>query len=218
MKSNNSSVQVGNSQLFLSLFLLLLAFFIFINSISTYKEKKTTQVVESIRANFPAVVSPEQLFQLRPLKNSVVSRTVFNDLDELFQHLFRDKRLKISHDSDTAQIDIPIELIFEEGRAVQLNKLEELLERLSVIIIRAENEYPLDTEIVFGYEGSLKEKFEDQLTRERCSVIMSILLEKAVPKGSVAVGLETGNPDFLIFKFRSALNDELLGKDGQRDG
>ena len=47
---------------------------------------------------------------------------------------------------------------------------------------------------------------------------MSILLEKAVPKGSVAVGLETGNPDFLIFKFRSALNDELLVKDGQRDG
>ena len=89
---------------------------------------------------------------------------------------------------------------------------------MSVIIIRAENEYPLDTEIVFGYEGSLKEKFEDQLTRERCSVIMSILLEKAVPKGSVAVGLETGNPDFLIFKFRSLINDELTGKSGQRDG
>ena len=85
MKSNNNSVQVGNSQLFLSLFLLLLAFFIFINSISTYKEKKTTQVVESIRANFPAVVSPEELFQLRSLKNSAVSRTVFNELDELFQ-------------------------------------------------------------------------------------------------------------------------------------
>ena len=85
---------------------------------------------------------------------------------------------------------------------------------MSVIIIRAENEYPLDTEIVFGYEGILKEKFEAQLTRERCSVIMSILLEKAVPKGSVAVGLETGNPDFLIFKFRSPLNDELPRKDG----
>ena len=159
-------------------------------------------------------MSPEELFQLRSLKNSAVSRTVFNELDELFQHLFRNKRLKISYDSDTAQIDIPIELIFEKGRAVPLNKLEELLERLSVIIIRAENEYPLDTEIVFGYEGSLKEKFENQLTRERCSVIMSILLEKAVPKGSVAVGLETGNPDFLIFKFRSPLNDELPRKDG----
>ena len=165
MKSNNSSVQVGNSQLFLSLFLLLLAFFIFINSISTYKEKKTTQVVESIKANFPAVVSPEQLFQLRSLKNSAVSRTIFNDLDELFQYLFRDKRLKISYDSDTAQIEIPIELIFEKGRAVQLNKLEELLERLSVIIIRAENEYPLDTEIVFGYEGILKESSKISLLK-----------------------------------------------------
>ena len=47
---------------------------------------------------------------------------------------------------------------------------------------------------------------------------MSILLEKAVPKGSVAVGLETGNSDFLIFKFRSLINDELPGKSGQRDG
>ena len=218
MKSNNSSVQVGTSQLFLSLFLLLLAFFIFINSISTYKEKKTTQVVESIRANFPAFVSPEKFFQFKSQKNSAVSPTIFNELDELFQHLFREKRLKISYDSNIAQIDIPINSIFEKGRAVQLNKLERLLERLSAIIIRAESEYPLGTEIVFGYGGTLEEKFEDQLTQERCSVIMSILLEKAVPKGSVAVGLETGSPNFLRFKFRSLINDELPSNSGHQDG
>jgi|TARA_B100000676_G_scaffold221054_1_gene218121 hypothetical protein len=208
MKSNNSSVQVGTSQLFLSLFLLLLAFFIFINSVSTYKEKKTTDVVESIRASFPAVVSSKQLFQLRSLKKSVVSPTVFNELDELFQHLFRDRKLKISFDNKIAQIDIPVNLIFEKATAVRLDKLETLLVRLAAIIVRAENEYPLGTEIVFGYEGTLEEKFENQLTQERCSVIMSILLEKTVPKGSVAVGLETGNPDFLRFKFRSLINDD----------
>ena len=205
MKSNNSSVQVGTSQLFLSLFLLLLAFFIFINSVSTYKEKKTTDVVESIRASFPAVVSSKQLFQLRSLKKSVVSPTVFNELDELFQHLFRDRKLKISFENKIAQIDIPVNLIFEKATAVRLDKLETLLVRLAAIIVRAENEYPLGTEIVFGYEGTLEEKFENQLTQERCSVIMSILLEKTVPKGSVAVGLETGNPDFLRFKFRSLI-------------
>ena len=208
MKSNNSSVQVGTSQLFLSLFLLLLAFFIFINSVSTYKEKKTTDVVESIRASFPAVVSSKQFFQLRSLKKSVVSPTVFNELDELFQHLFRDRNLKISFDNKIAQIDIPVNLIFEKATAVRLDKLETLLVRLAAIIVRAENEYPLGTEIVFGYEGTLEEKFENQLTQERCSVIMSILLEKTVPKGSVAVGLETGNPDFLRFKFRSLINDD----------
>ena len=208
MKSNNSSVQVGTSQLFLSLFLLLLAFFIFINSVSTYKEKKTTDVVESIRASFPAVVSSKQLFQLRSLKKSVVSPTVFNELDELFQHLFRDRKLKISFDNKIAQIDIPVNLIFEKATAVRLDKLETLLVRLAAIIVRAENEYPLGTEIVFGYEGTLEEKFENQLTQKRCSVIMSILLEKTVPKGSVAVGLETGNPDFLRFKFRSLINDD----------
>ncbi len=208
MKSNNSSVQVGTSQLFLSLFLLLLAFFIFINSVSTYKEKKTTEVVESIRTSFPAVVSSKQLFQLRSLKKSVVSPTVFNELDELFQHLFRDRKLKTSFDNKIAQIDIPVDLIFEKASAVRLDKLETLLVRLAAIIVRAENEYPLGTEIVFGYEGTLEEKFENQLTQERCSVIMSILLEKTVPKGSVAVGLETGNPDFLRFKFRSLINDD----------
>lgn len=208
MKSNNSSFQVGTSQLFLSLFLLLLAFFIFINSVSTYKEKKTTDVVESIRASFPAVVSSKQLFQLRSLKKSVVSPTVFNELDELFQHLFRDRKLKISFENKIAQIDIPVNLIFEKATAVRLDKLETLLVRLAAIIVRAENEYPLGTEIVFGYEGTLEEKFENQLTQERCSVIMSILLEKTVPKGSVAVGLETGNPDFLRFKFRSLINDD----------
>ena len=140
MKSNNNSVQVGTSQLFLSLFLLLLAFFIFINSISTYKEKKTTQVVESIRANFPAVVSPEELFQLRSLKNSAVSRTVFDKLDELFQHLFRNKRLKISYDSDTAQIDIPIELIFEKGtssrsRAMSISSVVKVSKAVLIVFV-----------------------------------------------------------------------------------
>ena len=72
--------------------------------------------------------------------------------------------------------------------------------------------------MVFGYGGTLEEKFEDQLTQERCSVIISILLKKAVPKGSVAVGLETGNPDFLRFKFRSLIKDELFGNSGHHDG
>ena len=164
--------------------------------------------MESIRASFPAVVSSKQFFQLRSLKKSVVSPTVFNELDELFQHLFRDRKLKISFDNKIAQIDIPVNLIFEKATAVRLDKLETLLVRLAAIIVRAENEYPLGTEIVFGYEGTLEEKFENQLTQERCSVIMSILLEKTVPKGSVAVGLETGNPDFLRFKFRSLINDD----------
>ena len=53
------------------------------NSISTYKERKTTQVLESIRANFPAAVYPENFFQLRSVKNSAVSPTIFNELDEL---------------------------------------------------------------------------------------------------------------------------------------
>ena len=39
-----------------------------------------------------------------------------------------------------------------------------------------------------------------------------------MPKGSVAVGLETGNPDFLRFKFRSLIKNELPGDSGQRDG
>ena len=39
-----------------------------------------------------------------------------------------------------------------------------------------------------------------------------------MPKGSVAVGLETGNSDFLRFKFRSLIKNELRGDSGQRDG
>ncbi len=77
-KTNDSLIQIGTSQLFLSLFLLLLAFFIFINSISSYQERKTSEVVGSVRASFPAVISSEELFQLRKYKNPVVSPTIFN--------------------------------------------------------------------------------------------------------------------------------------------
>ena len=46
---NSSSL----SQLFLSLFLLLLAFFVFLNSISSYEKKKSYDVAKSVRAHFP---------------------------------------------------------------------------------------------------------------------------------------------------------------------
>ena len=211
-KSNGSSIQIGTSQLFLSLFLLLLAFFIFINSISTYQERKTSEVVESVRASFPAIISSEELFQLRKYKNSVVSHTVFNELDEAFLFLFRDRRLKASSDKTSSQIDVPVELFFKQGTATPKSKLESFLKRLAKIIMRAENSSPLNTEIVFGYKSNLDRKFKDNITTKRSSVIMSTLIEEKVANGSVAVGLENGHAGFLRFKFRSRIGNRYLDR------
>ena len=211
-KTNDSSIQTGTSQLFLSLFLLLLAFFIFINSISSYQERKTSEVVGSVRASFPAIISSKELFQLRKYKNSDVSPTVFNELDDAFLFLFQDRRLKVSSDKITSQIDVPVELLFKQGTALPKNNLEKFLKRLAKIIIRAESISPLNTEIVFGYKSNLNRKFKDNITTKRSSVIMSALIEEKVGNGSVAVGLENGHVGFLRFKFRSRTGNGSLDR------
>ena len=211
-KTNDSLIQIGTSQLFLSLFLLLLAFFIFINSISSYQERKTSEVVGSVRASFPAVISSEDLFQLRKYKNPVVSPTIFNELDEAFLFLFQDRRLKVSADKMSSQIDVPVELLFKQGTALPKSKLEEFLKRLAKIIMRAESISPLNTEIVFGYKSNLNRKFKDNITTKRSSVIMSALIKEKVGNGAVAVGLENGHAGFLRFKFRSRTGNGSLDR------
>ena len=143
------------------------------------------------------------MFQLRKYKNSDFSPTVFNELDDAFLFLFQDRRLKVSSDKITSQIDVPVELLFKQGTELPKNKLEKFLKRLAKIIIRAESISPLNTEIIFGYKSNLNRKFKDNITTKRSSVIMSALIEEKVGNGSVAVGLENGHVGCLRFKFRS---------------
>ena len=49
-KKEHNSASI--SQVFLSLFLLLLAFFVFLNSISSFEKNKSYDVAKSVRANF----------------------------------------------------------------------------------------------------------------------------------------------------------------------
>ena len=49
-KKDHNSAAI--SQVFLSLFLLLLAFFVFLNSISSFEKNKSHDVAKSVRSNF----------------------------------------------------------------------------------------------------------------------------------------------------------------------
>lgn len=206
LRKINKQSQIGASQLFLSLFLLLLAFFIFLNSISSYQKGKTFRVVESVRASFPSIIEDAKETRLKNTQAPPMSLIIFRQLDEAFFFLFPDMNLKYAPEAGGVTIDIPLSKLFENKKDLAKIDLNLLLGRLSQILIQAEEKNPLRTEILFGYKNSIENQFQDEVTLNRAALIMQEMLAHGIPRGFTAVGLEEGHVDFLRFKFRTRTN------------
>ena len=199
----NKQSEIGASQLFLSLFLLLLAFFIFLNSISSYQKGKTFRVVESVRASFPSIVEDAKRTRLKNPQVAPIPVTIFRQLDEAFLFLFPNLNLEHIAQTGEAKVDIPLSKLFENNKDIARVELNLLLGRLSQLLIQAEKKNPLSTEILFGYKKSIENQFLDKVTLDRAARIMQEMVANDIPRGFTAVGLEPGHANFLRFKFRS---------------
>ena len=78
------------SQVFLSLFLLLLAFFVFLNSISSFEKNKSYDVAKSVRANFANFAGKgDNVDLIGMVKNDKINVNTVKILESIIQPLLR---------------------------------------------------------------------------------------------------------------------------------
>ncbi len=191
--------------LFLSLFLLVLAFFILLVTISTLEEVKTKSVMDSLTSTFTSIVPPStDPTRFKSKEGDLVAGQQYQEtVTDIFAAALQVAKVKVVHPGRLMQVQIPANTLFVEGEArIQANQFE-LLDR---IVAAASGRPPglrFDLEFVIGTrvrdDGGLPQS--QTLELARAGAFAREMSQRGLPPDSIAIGIEPGDPNDVTMWF-----------------
>jgi len=178
--------QLGSLPLFLSLFLLLLAFFIFLNSISTRVTGKSDTVLDSVRASFASVLKDGTgtgVFEGEPGQDGDAG--LKDEVLDAFSPLLSVTWLTEERQGNPIYIDFETDTLFE-GRAIDPNlDFRKFAERIAPILAREAGRNGAEVRFWFSYPASDARRDLSQL---RAARLAEILIAMGAPRSGVSIG------------------------------
>lgn len=196
--------RLGSLPLFLSLFLLLLAFFIFLNSISSFETGKSDRVLESIRSTFPGYgPGGEGTGLLDGDEAGLVEQSLAVRLDEAFAFAFPRLQPQIVNEADRIYVDVPLDRLFVDGGAEPRTTLDVLTRRVSAVLADPSSSQVLETQVLFGYSGGAGRLAANSVALNRADTVIQKMLAAGSPPRLTSVGFEPGHPGEIRFRIRA---------------
>ncbi len=221
-KEDSHEYSTGNSgQLMsLSLFIMLLAFFIVLNSISSYEENKQTAAMKSVDAAFSkdALDLDESPSMTEAIEKSVHEGHVFDRLDALFDSQISTYDVKANKATGTMVIKLPLE---DFARAMSVVNQKDLTKMPSTrVAVRGKFFLPTLVSLLQTERDGVPTRMEIAMhvpknpaylqnqEPEKISNIMSRIAgfsqeleEVGFPQKLVNIGIKKANPKFVTLTF-----------------
>jgi len=198
-ESNNGSL------IFLSLFLLLLAFFILLNALATIEETKSRQVLTSVAATFRSVVDADTSAQvlLSELGPASEPDEILEAMEQLWVTAVSVTKVETLSAGQLMQITMPVNELFLGGKAVLRSDRKQLLERAARVLSVQAKSVVAELELVLGTPPIDPANLEEDpsLAIQRAVVLAGALLEVGAAKDKVSTGVRVGDPKVLRLRF-----------------
>lgn len=191
--------------LFLSLFLLVLAFFILLVTISTLEEVKTKSVMDSLTSTFTSIVPPStDPTRFKSKEGDLIAGQQYQEtVTDIFAAALQVAQVKVVHPGRLMQVQIPASTLFAEDAARVLPSQFELLDR---IVAAASGRPPglrFDLEFIIGSrvraDGGLPQS--QTLELARAGAFAREMAQRGLPPDSIAIGIEPGDPNDVTMWF-----------------
>jgi len=191
--------------LFLALYLLVLAFFIVLVSISSPEEVKSRAVMNSLTSTFASLLPPTtDLTTLASREGEVLAAQAFQEqVQGVFATEIRVVRVEMVQPGRLMRVVMPTESLFMPGttdiREAQFPLLDRIVASLSVTTPGLR--YDLEFIIGSRYESGTNLPTGETLETARAGAFARAMLQRGAPPGSVAVGLRPGDPAEIVMRF-----------------
>jgi flagellar motor protein MotB len=185
-----------NVGLFLAFYLLLLAFFIVLYSISQPEEVRTDAAINSLTATFQAErLSSDEAPQYTSSSGPFDPVENFhNQVRGLFARDLRVARFEILQFGNTLRVSVPSEALFVPGRAQLREQRTALMEALADALSRESSEGLFEVELIVGAGAKLPTAgAAPSLTMRRAAALARDLRARGVPARALSAGLRAGN-------------------------
>ena len=168
---------------FLSLYLLILAFFILLVTISTVDKNKVDAVADSIKSN--------QEIEKRE-SGPVLAGQVFQDkTTELFATALGVQKIEIMQLGKIMRIQMTADALFESERAITKKSQQPLIDRVIAALSSRPPGYQFDMEFVIGSPYAAGQNLPTQQTLEmrRAGAFIREMLNRGAPPDAVSIGM-----------------------------
>ena len=218
---HNARNDSGNI-IFLSLFLLLLAFFILLNALATIEETKSRKVLSSVAATFRSLVDADTTAQIliSDLGPAPEVYEVMDALEQLWVTAVPVTRVDRLTRGQVMQMTLPVNELFLGGEPVLRGDRDALFDRTSLLLRLKTAASHVEMQIVFGVrEGEdARSASGGRLALERAGTIASLLSRFGAPDDRLSVGLRDGDPKEMRIRFEVRDADRAQVTFGQGTG
>ena len=180
----------GSVALFLALYLLVLAFFILLVSISTVEEVKKQAAMESLSKTFNTLA-------VRETKSQIIAGQKFQEqITNIFLSAIQVLSIDVVEPGRLMRVQIDSDILFESGEVKIRESIHTLLDRIVASLSARPPGFRYDMEFINGSSnrdlGSMS--VGQTLEMSRAGTFVRSMLSRGVPPDSVAVGIKPGDP------------------------
>ena len=189
--------------LFLSLYLLLFAFFIVLNSFSTFDAGRRDAVINSVMDAFAQVAGPGLEEDLGGTTGNEFQARRFQDaVTDIFEAAIPLAALKVVAPGTRMEVDVPAPVFFADGSVVVRDPLP-MLDRIVATISSPPEGARYELSIIAQVIGDEAAPLPTDMTTDLARVgnVARALGVKGMPPGTISIGMDRGDPRFfrLIF-------------------
>jgi len=201
--------------LFLALYLVVLAFFIVLVSISTPEKVKSKAVMDSLTSVFAPVLPPRtSLTAFAADEGDVIAAREFQrTISDMFATQLRVARVEEVQPGRLMRVSLPVEAMFQSGQAALRENRLSLLDRIVAAISARPPGLRFDMEFVVGRAGAIDGPSFASPTAEinRAGAFARQMLARGAPPDSISVAVGPVDPgQALITFYVRSLDDAVV--------
>ncbi len=197
-----------NAMVFLSLALLLLAFFALLNAISTIEESRSRRVVDSVAAAFSSPFGAHSSKDaIEPVADVAFAERTFSDVAAFFRRAVELVEVEVVRPGRLMQVSLSADQVFAPRTAQITAGSEALLDRMATALAEPPDGVRLDLEAFFEHASDALATPND-LRIARAGVLARALVNRGVAPDRIAVGLGPGRASTMRLLFHLRPGDE----------
>lgn len=200
----------GIQSLALALFLVILAFFIMLVSISSFEDRKVSSALESLQQKFRAAGNADpSAIEATPQAEARALQTAFLErLAALLNSELQNARVNADEAGNVLYVAFPVTQFFPPGGAVLRGERTALFEGIAQAIEERPAGSRIAVEVFLDRPSA--DATDARLVVAQASAIGADLVARGVARDSVSVGLRPGAVGIIEFVFRLQAAEEKL--------
>lgn len=199
-RKSNSNTPI----IYVALYFLLLAFFIYLHSISEPVEEKVRQVIGSIDFAFKGIKQKNKASDTSPMQGDEFGLAVFHaEIKKVYETAIPLIESNVNKKGDELQFVVPISQLFKKGSAELRSTRDELFTEASRILIKRSGVTPTDMEILIdaGNELPSANNASSSVPALQVNALVQSFLSSGVPGRNIFIGMMSEGTGNIYFKF-----------------